>query len=330
MSDPILPDNDIDVQLAKKLGMLLEDKASVSEAAGDPLVEMLSQLKISSQSSKQDFYPDSAASTRMWNEIYAATKPEQKSTRGPSAKIFTLNPAVYRIALAACLLAAVAISWMLFLRGPAPVLLAQAGQSIEQVTLQDGSTVSLRPNSKLYSVSAGETEERYQLDGEGFFDVVHNTQRTFSVVSGDAQISVLGTTFNVNAWKEEVTVYLQEGSIELKNQQSGQAVVLSPGQSGTVNKDQVTLHGQPANPGTHLDWMEDEITFFGTPLYEVIDEIEFHFDVAIEIPQNRINESISGTIVLEDVSYVLSNLSFVMEGGSFVQTGEHSYRFEAN
>ena len=333
MSDPILPDNDIDVQLARKLGMLLEENSPVMEAGDDPLINMLSQLKISSQESR---FTDRATSARMWEQIYAATQPSDQSssstdsTAQPTAKIFTLNPTIYRLALAACLLAAVAISWMLFVRAPAPVLLASAGQTIAQVTLENGSTVALRPHSKLYSVIINDNEERYQLDGEAFFDVARNENRTFSVISGNAQVSVLGTEFNVNNWQDEVTVFLQEGRVELKNRHSGQAVILTPGQSGTVNNDQVTLHGQPANPDEHLDWLEDEISFFGTPLYEVINELEFHFAISIEIPQDRINESISGTLALGDVSFVLDRLSIVMEGGSFVQTGEHSYRFEAN
>ncbi len=108
------------------------------------------------------------------------------------------------------------------------------------------------------------------------------------------------------------------------------AVVLSPGQSGTVEDQQVTLHGQPARAEEHLDWLNNEISFAGAPLNTVIEELEFHFGIAIEIPQNRENETISWSIVLEDVPFVLDGLSFVMQGGSFVQTGEHSYRFEEN
>ena len=266
---------------------------------------------------------------RMWQAISAATKPIQY-TASPKARIFSLNPIVYRIAIAASLMAAVAISWMLFIKTPAPELLAVANQEVSNYTLADGSTVALRPHSKLYRLTTDGTEDNYLLEGEGFFDVTRNENRTFSVVAGNAQVSVLGTEFNVSSWQTAVTVFLQEGRIELKNQRSGQAVILSPGQTGTVDFDQVTLHGQPANSAEHLDWLNDEISFFGTPLHEVIKELEFHFAISIEIPQDRAGETISGSIVLEDISFVLDNLSFVMQGGSFVQTGEHSYRFEAN
>ncbi len=330
MNNPILPENDIDVQLAKKLGMLLEEKVPIREAgSSDPLIDALSQLKTSHQATLANPLSDNQSSARMWQVIHAATKPEPR-TEQPKARIFSLNPVVYRMALAACLMAAVAISWMLFTKTPAPVLLAASLQEISNVTLADGSTVALRPNSKLFSLASTDGGDRYLLEGEGFFDVTRDESRTFSVVAGDAQVSVLGTEFNVNSWDTAITVFLKEGRVELKNQRSGQAVILAPGQSGTVDNDQVTLHGQPANADEHLDWLEDEITFFEAPLNEVIRELEFHFSITMEIPQERINETISGSIGLQNKAFVLDGLSTVMQGGSFVQTGEHTYRFEAN
>lgn len=329
MNEPILPDNDIDVQLAKKLGMLLEERTALSAREQDPFVQLLGQLKSNHIEEKAGLLPDRASSARMWQAIHSATKPEQSAT-SPQARIFSLRPAMYRIAMAASFLVAVAIGWVLFVQSPAPTLLAEAGQDISIYTLSDGSNITLRPHSKLYSVTINETQEQYQLEGEGFFDVTHNESRTFSVVAGNAQVSVLGTSFNVSARQEAVTVFLQDGRVELKNQRSGMAVVLSPGQSGTVDKEQVTLHGQPADKEQHLDWIQNEISFEGTALRDVVEEIEFHFAIAIEIPQSRSDETISGTIGLEDAASVLNDLSFVLQGGSFVQTGEHSYRFEAN
>lgn len=326
----MLPDNDIDVQLAKKLAALLDANTPAWEPDGnDPLESVLLQLKASHLATKKERAADEAASIRMWQQITAATKPAATTTQ-PQARIFTLKPAIFRMAVAACLLAAVAISWLLITRAPAPQLLAEAATEITVHTLSDGSTVTLRPNSKLFAVAAGDQDSHYKLEGEGFFDVTHNENRTFAVIAGDAQVAVLGTMFNVSAWRDDVTVYLQEGRVELKNQNSGQAVILSPGQSGTVDKDQVTLNGQPANPEVHLDWMDEEIAFFEATFQEVVDELSFHFAISIEIPDERANETISGSIGLQDETYVINSLSTVLEGGSFVQTGEHTYRFEAN
>ncbi len=330
MNDPILPDNDIDLQLAQRLGLLLEENAPFGEGDRDPFVDLLGQFKSAHLATTSTYLQDDAASARMWQAINAATRPRQQSAEKQTARIFSLNPIVYRLAMAACLLAAVAIGWMLFVQTPAPVLLAEAGQEIINHRLADGSTVALRPHSKLYSLAKDESQESYLLEGEGFFDVIKNETRTFSVVAGNARVSVLGTEFNVNSWKDAVSVFLQEGRVELKNERSGQAVILSPGQSGTVDNDQVTLHGQSANSDEHLDWLKNELFFDGTPLHEVIDEVEFHFSIAIEIPHDLANETISGFIVLDDVSSVLDDLSFVMQGGSFVQTREHNYQFEAN
>lgn len=331
MNDPILPDNDIDVQLAKKLGMLRDTGIENWKAGDDPFGLLLGQLKTSYQSVGTGAMPNAAASARMWQAIQSATGLQaQFGTARPSARIFSLNASYFRVALAACLLVAIAFSWMLFVKTPAPALLVEAGQTIAHYTMDDGSAIALRPHSRLYAIDSNDTETRFKLEGEGYFDVTHNPDRTFYVEAGNAQVAVLGTTFNVTAHQPAVTVYLAEGRVELQNRESGQAVILAPGQSGTVANEQVILHGQPANAGEHLDWLENEISFAGAPLNEVIEELEFHFGIAIEIPQARMGETISGSIVLEDLPFVLDGLSFVMQGGSFVQTGEHSYRFEEN
>ncbi len=210
MNDPILPDNDIDVRLSRKLGMLLENRGTDWQPGNDPFGEMLGQLKISYQATKVDHLPDAEASARMWNAIQTATKPAIETTK-PGARIFSFSPTFYRAAIAASLLLAVAVSWMLFVRSPGPTLLAEANQSLAHFTLEDGSSISLRPHSKLYSVSSNDTEARYKLEGEGFFDVTHNPDRTFYVEAGNAQVAVLGTTFNVSAHQDEVTVFLQNG-----------------------------------------------------------------------------------------------------------------------
>ena len=158
MNDPILPDNDIDVRLARRLGMLLEEKAPIGEGDGDPFVEILGQLKTTYQSTQPGLLQDKEASARMWRAINAATQPVQQ-TAPPKAIIFSLNPVVYRIAIAASFMAAIAISWMLFIKAPAPELLAAADQEISNFTLADGSTVALRPHSKLYSLTADESED---------------------------------------------------------------------------------------------------------------------------------------------------------------------------
>lgn len=329
MNEPILPDNDPDLILARKLGARLERKSAPLSASERPVADQLRKLKQSSRVLQGKHYPDQSTANAMWHAIEAAMKPVVASEQ-PSARIFKMRPLVYRMAMAASLLVAIALGWYLTSALPEPVLLASASQTIVTHTLSDGTDINLRPHSNLYRISEDDQQVVYRLEGEAFFDVTSNPDRTFSVEAGDALISVLGTEFNINTWGEAVNVFLREGSVELKNLTSGEAVILQPGQAGSVSKANRTIQLNDAVVNEHMDWLENKISFTSMPLSSVVQELEFHFAINIDVPAERRDETLTGPILLDDISIVLDQLSFVMGGGRFVPTDETSYRFESN
>lgn len=329
MNEPILPENDPDLILARKLGTRLEKRSAPLTANERPVADQLRKLKQASRVLQGKYYPDQSTSIAMWHAIEAATKPTIDKEQ-PPAKIFQMRPLVYRMAVAASLLVAIVLGWYLTRTLPEPVLLASAAQTIVTHTLTDGTDINLRPHSNLYRISENDQQVVYRLEGEAFFDVTSNPDRTFSVEAGDALISVLGTEFNVNTWGDQVNVFLQEGRVELIDLTSGEAVILQPGQAGTVHNANRTVELREGIANEHLDWLENKISFTQVPLSTIVQELEFHFAINIDVPAKRASETFTGPILLGDVSIVLDQLSFVMGGGRFVPTDETSYRFESN
>lgn len=86
---------------------------------------------------------------------------------------------------------------------------------IREVTLKDGSTITLAPESR---ISARLTEDQRNVvlkTGEAFFSVAKKTGRPFVVLSGDTAIRVLGTRFNVHKGVSGLTVTVAEGLVEV-------------------------------------------------------------------------------------------------------------------
>ncbi|OFY42409.1 MAG: hypothetical protein A2X18_11020 [Bacteroidetes bacterium GWF2_40_14] len=78
--------------------------------------------------------------------------------------------------------------------------------STHTVTLEDGTTVILYPESELQFPSFFSSSERsVTLVGEGYFDVQKDASRPFTVNAGDASVVVLGTSFNIRAYSNEST-----------------------------------------------------------------------------------------------------------------------------
>jgi len=99
-----------------------------------------------------------------------------------------------------------------------------------QLKLPDGTNVWLNSSSSLKFPTLFTGNERIvTLEGEGYFEVAKNVQKPFKVLMTDSSlITVLGTHFNVNAYKNESKeVTLIEGSVNVSKAQS--SVLLTPG-----------------------------------------------------------------------------------------------------
>lgn len=75
------------------------------------------------------------------------------------------------------------------------------------VLLPDGSRVCLQPKSKLYYpeglLTTGHRREVF-LEGEGFFDIIQNAGFPFYVYTHTLTAKVLGTSFSIKAWPDDV------------------------------------------------------------------------------------------------------------------------------
>jgi ferric-dicitrate binding protein FerR (iron transport regulator) len=79
------------------------------------------------------------------------------------------------------------------------------------INLPDGSKVVLNANSKLeYPPGFSNNTREVYLDGEAYFDIAHDPGKPFIVHTGSISTRVLGTAFNINAYRSqqfvEVTV----------------------------------------------------------------------------------------------------------------------------
>lgn len=109
---------------------------------------------------------------------------------------------------------------------------------IESITLYDGTVVSLNANSRLEVPSRFEwnNSRTVHLEGEAYFVVSKITEnstkkyRKFTVKTLTASIEVYGTQFNVYARNNQTKVLLDEGKVELIENQTQKQVVLKPGQ----------------------------------------------------------------------------------------------------
>lgn len=315
-----LPHNDKDLQLARTIGRTRDEEASLDNiSSDDPLViSLLSYRKRKIQSIEIN----DEEKRQVWEDITSATRSSSET------KITSLfSSSTLRWAAAAVLLIGALVSFVYLQFYQQPDLLAESQTTITTVDLSDGSTVTLRPHSQLFLLEQNQSVQRYKLEGEGFFKVTSNSERTFSVETEIGRVSVLGTSFTISSWGKQTQVYLQEGTVKVEALQQDSSIVLEPGQSASVSDIKSIPTHQSISKEEFLDWLDRRLVFENRPANLIIDELEQQFNISITIPEETGSEKLTGQLSLQNPETALRDLEIVL-GGTFTQTGDRSYTFE--
>lgn len=188
------------------------------------------------------------------------------------------------------------------------VIYAPMGSRVS-FNLPDGTTGWLNSGSKLaYSLPFSENR-KVALEGEAWFDVLHNEKHPFEISAGKSMIKVLGTSLNVSAYKEEnyVEVVLQYGKVEFSDPSLAEHVTLKPSERIVVKDNKVELHS--VNPSKYKGWTDGKLIFRGDDMAEVARRIERWYDVKVEIADNELFQfSFRATFVDDSLEEVLKLL----------------------
>lgn len=172
-----------------------------------------------------------------------------------------------------------------------------AGQSLT-LSLPDGSTVSMYPNSTLSypSVFTGD-ERRVKLTGKATFQVVHDEAHPFFVDAEAVETKVLGTMFNICTYSgAPIRVTLIEGRIQVCDPYH--CIVLNPGEQAAFfqTKDMII---SDVDTQTLRGWLKGQLHYHDAPLSTVVEDLCRYYDVT---PHDLANLPPSSTKVSLDAS----------------------------
>ena len=139
------------------------------------------------------------------------------------------------------------------------------------VTLSDGTRVMLNANSTLeYPASFDDAEVReVRLKGEAHFEVTKNPHRPFVVKAGEMQTQVLGTVFDVKAYRKDAPkVTLMQGKVKVSNADT--EVEMRPGQTATLQVDKIVVSKASSSAS---DWLEGDFDMDQVTLAEAMSDI---------------------------------------------------------
>jgi transmembrane sensor len=185
--------------------------------------------------------------------------------------------------------------------------------------LPDGSTVILKPNSKLICAFVQKYLKReVYLSGEAYFDVRHHPSKPFIVHTGRITTTVLGTAFNIYAKEGDVHVAVTRGRVRVANTQRT-LVILSANEELLYHSDDTyTVRSNPSVTAAVNESIGKEMNFNHYTLAKIVQVLEHRYGVSIDIENPQLSKmvfvtSFAGTESVQEVLDVLCRLSSDME-----------------
>jgi hypothetical protein len=184
------------------------------------------------------------------------------------------------------------------------------------IVLEDGTKVSLMPNSKLYYAPVFAADKReVVLEGEAFFEVAKNPARPFLVYYNNIVTRVLGTSFRINTDSKtgNVEVAVFTGKVQVyENNKSGsdkanKSIILTPNQKVVYKPEdrlfETVLVDKPEQVNKEeLEKKAFSFVYEEEKLQNVFQQLESSYQIEIVVENSNINEcEFTGDVSKQDL-----------------------------
>jgi transmembrane sensor len=204
------------------------------------------------------------------------------------------------------------------------------------ITLEDGSRLHLNTASAVSVNFESELREITLSQGEGVFDVEHDSVRPFVVRAGSTRVISLGTRFSVeHRGMNEIEVTVLEGRVAIVPDNVSQkkvlehysdpdvklleevrtlpeSLILGPDQQVTIRIDGIAEQIHQVIAANEMAWLEGKLVFNETPLREVAHELSRYVPGQIRVANEVPDHPVTGIIQIRSTETMLDLLSQVV------------------
>lgn len=188
-------------------------------------------------------------------------------------------------------------------------LLVPAGKR-SSITFSEGTKIWVNANSRVVYPAEFEKEKReIYVEGEVFLEVAENVDRPFYVRTQEFEVRVLGTSFGIRAYEDEMEqgVVLVSGKVNVKTKDR-QETVLTP------NDRYVLQNGKPVvklvDVYEYISWKDGVLCFERSCIGDILTRLEKYYGVEIDYTSEVKGISCSGKLELKnDLKEVLESLT---------------------
>lgn len=158
-----------------------------------------------------------------------------------------------------------------------------------KIKLPDGSLVYLNSESSITYLTDFADNRTIHLQGEAFFEVQSDPYKPFTVITGPVSTQALGTSFNINAYEEELEIHvaLATGKIKVSHEANGQEIYVDPGEGVDFNPIDAQLTKDLVDIQKILNWKNGILQFEKVPFPQVVKTLERWYGVDFEVKNQK-------------------------------------------
>ena len=189
------------------------------------------------------------------------------------------------------------------------------------IALDDGSIIEMNTQSKLTVQLDKETRRVHLIKGEVIFDVQRDPDRPFIVDTGNAQVKVLGTKFNIYKQANNTVVTVLHGKVTVASTQNptdtntddiNRSVELTVGEQVQIAPQRELIEKISVNVQKITAWQDRRLIFEAQTLEDIVNEFNRYNTHRIEVTDSELAKlTLSGVFESNDPDSLIKFLQHI-------------------
>jgi ferric-dicitrate binding protein FerR (iron transport regulator) len=238
-----------------------------------------------------------------WQRVLAQLSANQTKT-------ISLYSNFRRIAAAAIILIAISFTFYYVNRNIEKEIVARTNlvEKSREIILSDGSKIWLNKNTQFsYPKKFKGDVRKVSLAGEAYFEIAKNPEKPFIIETIHSDITVLGTSFNINTNLKQTEIAVTTGKVNVKSNYDQSNVDLTPNFMAIVSESD--LHKSAIKNQNYNSWNTGKFIFENTSLAEVVEDLNSFYNKQIIIKNQNTECSFTANFNNDNLSDILEILS---------------------
>jgi len=193
---------------------------------------------------------------------------------------------------------------------------ANLSQTVQEISLPDGSFVTLDRNSTLTYKNnwLNQFTREVTLSGRAYFQIEKNLSHSFQVRTTESQIEVLGTKFTVSDNFSKTQVILNEGKIRVTSNIVDKSFILTnPGEQLIILNGGVVKQGL-INKNLYLSWLQKKLNFSNCQVSEALNFLADSYNLNIVMKDtNALNKQLFGSAPSDNPYLILEAIARITD-----------------